>query len=173
MCNYFPCSFDVDPKVPGALTHCVNPVRPKSTHVRHQPTVHALWTNTVPPFTFSTDCSTVLMCCTKLISQNELHFWLKAHGFVCDIAEQSWALNAGLRLQCWDSTLVYDLAEYGLAEYDLAEYDLAECDLAEQSWALNAVRNAVLGLTHDRVINTLVSLSVNARHLLKNNIPIN
>ena len=113
------------------------------------------------------------MCCTKLISQNELHFWLKAHGFVCDIAEQSWALNAGLRLQCWDSTLVYDLAEYDLAEYDLAEYDLAECDLAEQSWALNAVRNAVLGLTHDRVINTLVSLSVNARHLLKNNIPIN
>ena len=36
-------------------------------------------------------------------------------GFVCDLVEQSWAVKAELRMQCW-----------------------TVCDLAEQSWAVKA-----------------------------------
>ena len=45
---------------------------------------------------FSTDCSKVLMCHTKMISQHKYAFSSELHRTVCDLAEQSWALVAAL-----------------------------------------------------------------------------
>ena len=66
-----------------------------------------IYIHTSPPLThfpktevlllpFSTDCSTLLMCHRKMISQRNDAFYFEVHGFVCDLAEQSWAVMAEL-----------------------------------------------------------------------------
>ena len=53
--------------------------------------------NSAPLLPFSPDCSKVVMCPTKMISQRNDAFYFEVHGVVCDLAEQSWTLNAELK----------------------------------------------------------------------------
>ena len=43
-----------------------------------------------------------LLCHAEVISQRDDAYQFEEHGFVCDLPEQSWALKAELRMQCWD-----------------------------------------------------------------------
>ena len=98
---------------------------------------------------FPADCYQVLMCDTKMTSQHNDTFSVKVHGFMCDLAEQSWAfegrvMSAGLAL------CVTWLNRAALLKAETESYECSAgfvCDLAEWSWAFEGrVMSAVLAL---------------------------
>ena len=90
---------------------------------------------------FSTICSKVFMCHTKVISQHNDAFQFEVCGFVCDLAEQSWGLNAELQMQCWDwkskknppFSTVLALSFSFVGTFRLKEWNFCCCDFGENT----------------------------------------